>query len=151
MKKITIVTICLIAASSAARPQQPNASSSTTTNVHIARESTPEVRKKTFEKVWETVRDKFFDPNFNGVDWNKLRERYGPLVDSVKTDDELYATLNRMLTELRISHMEIITPEALEKSGGPPVTTGLGLRNVEGRVVVLRVLSGSSAERAGFR
>ena len=41
-------------------------------------ESTPQIRRKTFEKVWRTVNDKFFDANFNGVDWRKMRERYKP-------------------------------------------------------------------------
>jgi C-terminal processing protease CtpA/Prc len=99
--------------------------------------------------VWETVRDKFFDPHFNGVDWNKTHERYSPQVASVKTDVELYRTITRMLGELRVSHMEIIPPDVIAQFNSPPVTTGLGLRSVEGQVVVLRVLP--SAERMGVR
>ena len=109
------------------------------------------LRRKTFEKAWEIVRDEFYDPSFNGVDWNKTRERYAPQVAAAKTDAELYELLNRMLSELKVSHMGVVTPDTLKQMTAPPVTTGLGLRNVEGRVVVTRVLPGSSAEREGIR
>ncbi|MFL6208220.1 MAG: S41 family peptidase [Pyrinomonadaceae bacterium] len=143
MKRFCYAVLCLAAALTVAAAQQPTAPAT--------RESTPAVRQQTFVKVWETVRDKFFDPNFNGVDWLKVREHYAPLVAAVKTDAELYDVLNKMLGELHVSHMEIITPDEMAQWAATPTTTGLGLRNVEGRVVVLRVLPGSSAERMGVR
>ena len=150
MKTLSRVTICLVLAVSMVRSQD-GAPTTSAANVNAAREHSPEVRQRTFEKVWETVRDKFFDPQFNGVDWNKMRERYSPEVALAKTDAELYRTLTRMLGELRVSHMEIIPPDVIAQFSAPPVTTGLGLRSVEGQVVVLRVLPGSSAEHMGFR
>ncbi|MFL6257520.1 MAG: S41 family peptidase [Pyrinomonadaceae bacterium] len=110
-----------------------------------------ELRRKTFEKAWEIVRDKFYDPSFNGVDWNRTRERYAPLVAAAQTDAELYELLKRMLSELKVSHMGVVTPDALKQLTAPPVTTGLGIRMVEGQIVVMRVLKGSSAEREGVR
>lgn len=145
MNRLLLIFVCLSAMTSWSVGQGSTNSSPST------RESTPAVRQKTFRKVWEIVRDKFFDPNFNGVDWNKVRERYAPLVAAVKTDNEMYELLTRMLGELHISHMEIITPDVIAQSAAaPPVTTGLGLRIVEGQVVVFRLLPGSSAEQAGF-
>ena len=152
MKKFIITAVCLAAMVSVVRSQdQPTTSAKPTSETNAASEHSPEVRHKDFEKVWETVRDKFFDPQFNGVDWNQMRERYSPLVASVRTDAELYQTLTRMLGELRVSHMEIIPPDVIAQFNAPPVTTGLGLRNIEGQVVVLKVLPGSSAQRMGFR
>jgi carboxyl-terminal processing protease len=148
MKKFSLATLCLFAALASATARQSASTASTNPVIH---ESTSEVRQKTFEKVWEITRDKFFDPNFNGVDWNKVRERYAPQVAAVKTDAELYDLLNRMVGELKVSHMQIVTPDVIQKLGATPVTTGLGLRNVEGRLVIMRVLSGSSAEREGVR
>ncbi|MDQ5835991.1 MAG: S41 family peptidase [Acidobacteriota bacterium] len=148
MKKLAVTILFLAAACAAAHAQpaptpQPKADASDA--------SANALRQKTFEKTWETVRDKFYDPNFNGVDWKAVRERYAPRVASVKSDAELYDLLKEMLAELKVSHMEIITPEVLKQLKMPPVTTGLGLRKVEGRLVVMRVLPGSSAERAGVR
>ena len=41
-----------------------------------------------FEKVWNTVNEKHYDPEFGGVDWNKVRENYLPKVKAVESDDE---------------------------------------------------------------
>jgi len=114
-------------------------------------QSSAKVREQTFQKVWEVVRDKFFDPGFNGVDWNAMHARYAPLVASVKTDNDLYDLLDRMMGELHSSHMEIIRPDGMALMRTPPAVTGLGLRDVEGHATVSRVLPGSSAERAGIR
>ncbi|MBV9924402.1 MAG: PDZ domain-containing protein [Acidobacteria bacterium] len=141
MKRLLCTILILLSAHAAAAAQTPAKKP----------DAAAELRRKTFEKVWETVRDKFYDPNFNGVDWGEVRERYAPQVAAVKTDAELYDLLRKMLSELKVSHMGVITPDALRQMTAPPVTTGLGLRNVEGRVVVVRVLPGSPAEREGLR
>jgi carboxyl-terminal processing protease len=117
----------------------------------VRAQSTPDLRRKTFERAWEIVRDRFYDANFNGVDWNEVRARYATRVAEARTDAEVYALLNRMLSELKVSHMAVVTPEDLKRMTAPPVTTGLGMRDLEGRVVVTRVLPGSSAEREGVR
>src|SRR6476659_4719166 len=109
------------------------------------------VQQQTFQKVWEVVRDKFFDPDLNGVDWNAVHARYAPLVPSVRSDDDLYDLLDRMMSELHSSHMEIIRPDSIARMRTPPAVTGLGLRGVEGHATVSRVLPGSSADRAGIR
>ena len=114
-------------------------------------QSSAKVREQTFQKVWEVVRDKFFDPDFNGVDWNAMHARYAPLVPSVKSDNDLYDLLDRMMGELHSSHMQIIRPDGIAAMRTPPAVTGLGLRGVEGHATVSRVLPGSSAERAGIR
>jgi carboxyl-terminal processing protease len=116
-----------------------------------ARESTPEVRRKTFEKVWETVRDKFYDPDFNGVDWNKVHERYAPRVESVKTDAELYDLLNDMLGELHTSHLLVFPPDALKSTRMLPASVGIGVETIDNKIVVTGVLPGSSAEQVGLR
>jgi carboxyl-terminal processing protease len=149
MRTFFLALICLFTAAATAEAQKPAPTPPPAQG--SARESTPELRRKTFQKAWEIVRDRFYDPDFNGVDWNRVRERYSPLADAVKSDAELYQLLNRMLAELKVSHMGVITPEAIRGSNETPVTTGLGLRNVEGRVTILRVMPGSSAERAALR
>lgn len=125
MKKLLVVILSLSFAHAAlaqSAPQRGDAAAA-------------ELRRKTFQKVWKVVRDEFYDPHFNGVDWNKARERYAPQVAAAKTDAELYELLNRMLSELKVSHMAVIPPDRLKEMTAPPVTTGLGLRGVEGRGV----------------
>lgn len=114
-------------------------------------ESTLKIRQKTFEAVWRTVNEKYFDANFGGVDWKKVHDDYAPLIAQVKTDAEFYALLDKMLGELKISHFGIIKPEDLARLKKPAVTFGFWLREIENQVVITRVLKNSSAEQAGLK
>ena len=69
--------------------------------------------QETFDIVWRTVKEKHYDPKFNGVDWDKVREAYAPRVAEVKSDQELYALLQQMIGELGQSHFNIIPREAV--------------------------------------
>jgi carboxyl-terminal processing protease len=114
-------------------------------------ESTPKVRQKTFEKVWKTVNEKYFDANFGGVNWKEVRERYAPRVAAVKTDAELYALLREMLAELHMSHLDIAEPEQLRKTTQEPVTTGIRVKEIDGQIVVFGTLKNSSASESAIR
>lgn len=122
-----------------------------TISAQTRNESTPQIRQKTFEKVWKTVNETFYDPKFGGVDWKKVRETYAPRVSAVKSDAELYALLNEMLGELKVSHLVVLTPDELQRLSGAPASTGLGLREIDNRIVITRVLENSSAAKAGLK
>src|SRR5688572_14845940 len=115
-------------------------------------QSSPVVRQKAFDVVWKTINEKYFDPKLGGIDWSAVRTWYSPQVSMVKTDQELYALLDRMLQELRISHARTYDLTTLEKLMAlAEVNTGLVLRDVGGGVVVTRVLSHPTAYSAGLR
>ena len=57
-----------------------------------------------FGEVWQTVKDHFFDPGLNGVDWNDAKRRYGPLVAKAGSLEETARLINAMLAELKTSH-----------------------------------------------
>ena len=40
------------------------------------------IRNEAFQLVWQTIKDKHFDPTFGGVDWDKVRERYAPRAEA---------------------------------------------------------------------
>ncbi len=113
--------------------------------------SSPEIRRKTFEKVWKTVDEKYFDPNFGGVDWKAVHERYAPQVANAKTDAEFYDLMKQMLGELKVSHLQVLTPDILARLKATGATTGLSLREIENRVVITRVIENSSAARANLK
>lgn len=114
-------------------------------------EHTPQIRRLTFEKVWQIVNDKYFDPTFGGVDWKGAHARYAPQIKQVKTDAELYKLLNQMLGELKVSHMQILTPEMMAVLKAPPVSTGVILREIESQVVIVRLIEGSSAAKTELK
>ncbi|MFH7028562.1 MAG: S41 family peptidase [Heteroscytonema crispum UTEX LB 1556] len=64
---------------------------------------------KVFDQVWQTVNDNFYDPNFNGVDWKNIREKYKPQITPAKSSEEVAAVINQMLSQLRTSHTHFYT------------------------------------------
>jgi carboxyl-terminal processing protease len=112
----------------------------------------PQVRLDAFNKVWNTVNERHFDPTFNGVDWAKVRLDYLPKAQAARTDEEFHAVLRLMLGELKLSHFNIFqTPPAT--NGTADVAGGVGVDVVllGGKPVIERVQKGSPAETAGLR
>ena len=72
-------------------------------------------RQETFEIVWKTVNQTFYDPKFGGVDWQAVHERYAPMVARVTSDAELHTLLQLMVNELHQSHFFVIPPQAIPK------------------------------------
>jgi tricorn protease len=58
-----------------------------------------------FDETWAGVEENFYDENFHGVNWKKIRERYRQFVPKVNTRADLRLMLNDMLGELNSSHM----------------------------------------------
>jgi carboxyl-terminal processing protease len=66
-----------------------------------------------FEQVWQTVNNHFYDPQFNGVDWAALRQKYRPLISQAANANAAAEVINQMLAELKVSHTRFYTPEQL--------------------------------------
>ncbi|PYS70183.1 MAG: peptidase S41, partial [Acidobacteria bacterium] len=74
-------------------------------DVDFARE-----KNEVFQQAWTYIRDNFFDPNFNGVNWNAVRDEYAPLAAGARNGDELRRIISEMLGELNASHSGIAAP-----------------------------------------
>src|SRR6266550_3684337 len=72
-------------------------------------------RQESFDIVWKTVNERYYDPTFGGVDWQEVRERYAPLVTAAQTDQEVHRLLQLMVSELHQSHFVIIPKESIPK------------------------------------
>jgi carboxyl-terminal processing protease len=64
-----------------------------------------------FERVWKMVDEKFWDPDFNGVDWNHMRDRYLPMAAQCRDRNALAVVINEMLGQLKTSHTGYYTPD----------------------------------------
>jgi tricorn protease len=60
-----------------------------------------------FAQGWRALSDGFYDPQFNGVDWNAVRAKYAAMVPHCATREDLYAMIGMMLGELNSSHLGI--------------------------------------------
>ena len=110
-------------------------------------------KKEVFRQAWSYLNDNFYDSEFNGANWNSLREQYSPLVDGAQTPDELRRIISLMIGELNSSHSGI----SGSFGGNPPVTGRLGLRfdradyETTGRFKVTEVITLSPAALAGIK
>jgi len=114
-------------------------------------QTTPEIRQKTFEKIWKTVDEKFWDPTFGGVNWRSVHDQYAPQVTAVNSDKEFYGLMDKMLGELKTSHMGVISPDEIAQYKKPPTFVGIGFREIEGKVVITHIFPGSSAAEAEIK
>jgi carboxyl-terminal processing protease len=62
-----------------------------------------------FDQVWELVRDRFYDPRLNGLDWQAARTRYRPQAIAASSREEAAVAINEMLSELGASHTHYYT------------------------------------------
>jgi carboxyl-terminal processing protease len=100
-------------------------------------------RLNVFNKTWETVNKRFFDPHFNGVDWAQMKARYRPLVEVATDKNQLRDVLTMMVNELHVSHMNV--------HGGFRWSYGVALTQIEGKWVVQSTASDSAAQREGIK
>jgi carboxyl-terminal processing protease len=136
---------------------------------------TTEPKAAIFEEVWETVNDNFYDPNFNGVDWRAMGEKYKLQVMQAQSSEDVVAVINQMLSELKTSHtyfytrnepayyqvLGIFAPRSpdfrqqlkkffptskIEYSG-----IGIFTKDINGKTFVSAVLDGSPADKAGLQ
>ncbi len=115
-----------------------------------AKELSIKDRGEVFEEVWKDIRDTYYDPEFHGVHWQQVHDRYQPQLDQVKTDAEFYLLLNRMAGELHDAHTRFTSPEAWEnRQKFQGVSTGILLGEMDGKIVVTYVYPDSGAAHAG--
>jgi carboxyl-terminal processing protease len=107
-----------------------------------------------FEKVWTTVRDKHWQTQPGGLDWQAIHDEYRPKVEKAATHDDARAVIQEMLGRLKQSHFAIIPApvySVLDDEAGGPGVTGIDARVLDGQAVVTSVDPGSPAEKQGVR
>jgi carboxyl-terminal processing protease len=110
-----------------------------------------------FEKIWTTIRDKHWDKQPGGLDWQAIHAEYRPRIEAAGSMDAARQVMRAMLARLKQTHFAIfpssVYEETDDQSGGPAGdgSPGIDLRVLDGHAVVTRVDAGSSAEKAGVK
>jgi carboxyl-terminal processing protease len=128
-------------------PQIPNATSEPAAKQRL----TAKDRREVFEKVWREIRDHYYDASYNGVDWNEVHQRYAQLVDATSRDQEFYALMSQMTSELHDAHTRFSSPEqwkSFRRQQG--VTVGFSVDDIDGKSVVTSVIPGTDAAHVGI-
>ncbi|MGV0026338.1 S41 family peptidase [Phormidesmis priestleyi] len=134
----------------------------------IPTNSQPEV----FDQVWQTVRENFYDPKFNGVDWSAMRQKYRSQATKASSIAAFSDVINQMLSELKTSHTRFYTqtePAYYQLAGifrssiqsklkpflpnGKLEYTGIGIftKDINNQTFINAILNGSPAEKAGLK
>jgi len=110
-----------------------------------------------FDYVWKTVRERYWDPDLGGLDWPAVRDELRPRVEQATTMPEARGIMNDMVSRLGVSHFAII-PAALYEdieqpagAGARDADAGIDVRVIDGRALVTAIVEGSPADEAGVQ
>jgi len=112
---------------------------------------------ESFEYVWTTIRDKHFDPELGGLDWQAIHDELRPKVQQARTMSEARKVMHDMISRLELTHFSIIPAEVYQdmnqpgEKGAYDGVTGIDLRIIDGHALVTRVEQDSPAAEAGVK
>ncbi|HLK22530.1 MAG TPA: S41 family peptidase, partial [Bryobacteraceae bacterium] len=108
-----------------------------------------------FEYVWRTIRDKHWQANPAGLNWQAVHDELRPSIEKASTMDAARAVLNDMLGRLHQTHFAIVPSDLYSDLNGSSakgeITTGIDVRVIGADVLVTSVEPGFSAARQGVR
>lgn len=102
-------------------------------------------RTHLLEDGWAALNAGFYDPEFHGRDWDKLKEKYRPLLLAASTRQEFGMVYNEMLGQLNASHMGFRS-FARDEEVQRDATGYLGVE-LDDKGEVLRILNDGPADR----
>ncbi|TAG83067.1 MAG: hypothetical protein EAZ21_02535 [Betaproteobacteria bacterium] len=109
-------------------------------------------RKRVVNHVWDTVNRYYYRADLQGVDWAAARRTWGERAIAAPSEDEFWATLDRMTATLADAHTRVESPKQAEARRTQRVQSlGLGLREIEGALIATAVNADSDAHFAGLR
>lgn len=115
-----------------------------------------ELNIESFEKIWTTIRDKHWEKNPAGLDWQAIHDEYRPKIDQADSMEAARGVMREMLDRLKQTHFGILPAATYSEvngddddSGGG--STGIELRVLDHQAVVTRIDPGSPAEKAGVK
>jgi carboxyl-terminal processing protease len=107
-----------------------------------------------FEKVWTTIRDKHWQKEPGGLDWQAIHGEFRPRIEEAANTDEVRAILRDMLGRLHQTHFNVLPGNVYAAVGQDipgEAQAGIDLRVLDGQAIVTRVNPGSSAESQGVK
>src|SRR5688500_6701515 len=63
---------------------------------------------ETFDEVWRILNENHFDTNFNGHNWEVVREQYRPRAATARSNAAFRDIVQEMLDLLAVSHLAIV-------------------------------------------
>ena len=138
----------------------------------LTAEPTHQARTEVFDEAWRIARDKFYDRDLRGLDWDAVGNKHRADYVQASTDAERSAAINAMLAELGSSHTHHYTTDEtayyelvdvfawhLRRDipghfpGKEISYSGVGMftKVIDGKTFVSAVFPGMPADEAGLR
>jgi len=64
-------------------------------------------KREVFAEAWSYLRDNFFNPKMNGVNWDAIRTEYAQRIEGAETPEQMRRILSLLVGELNSSHSGI--------------------------------------------
>jgi carboxyl-terminal processing protease len=104
-----------------------------------------------FDDVWQTINDSYYDPTFGGLDWNAVRAEFRPRAEAARSVDEVRQVIREMLGRLKQSHFVLMSPSSVDDTLPGPAAVAVELRVAPPDIVITHVVPTSPAATAGLR
>lgn len=133
----------------------------------VVQQLTPEqtqLNLESFDMVWTTIQEKYWDPDLGGLDWPAVRDELRPRVEEATLMSDARKVMIRMINRLGMSHFGIFPASVYEDAAaatgsgekadprnGSDGVTGMSVRVRQGQTLVVSVLPGSPADLAGVQ
>jgi carboxyl-terminal processing protease len=134
-------------------PTQVSTPSPTSTSIPLY------TQLRIFQSLWNTVKDTYVYPDFNGLDWNAIHQEYQQKIESGLTNENFYLDMAELIIRLGDNHSYFLNPQQVAEQNaeyqGIHDYVGIGVMvhavPQRQRAVVLSVFPGSPAEAAGLQ
>jgi carboxyl-terminal processing protease len=113
-----------------------------------------------FDDVWQTVQDTYYDPAFGGVDWGAVREELRPDVEHATSAAAARRVITTMIARLGQSHFVILSSAAVgpANQAAPPndetlpgeATVPVEVRIVDDTALITAIDGDAFVTRAGL-
>ncbi|HEV2826984.1 MAG TPA: S41 family peptidase [Pyrinomonadaceae bacterium] len=114
--------------------------------------ATPEGRLTVFDDAWARINERYYDQHFRGLDWDVQRTAFRAQAAKADSEQGLYAVLRHMIASLNDPHTRVYAPNEKFDWWRPRfVSVGFAIAEIGGLPTVIKVDSGSAAQRAGVR
>ena len=108
--------------------------------------------QKLFDDSWAIIMRNYYDPKLNEQNWKRWKEHYN---GKIKTDEDANVAINTMLESLNDPYSKYLDKEnyAQQNTSIDSKITGVGINiaSVSGKTLVISVIEGSPAEKAGVK
>lgn len=105
-------------------------------------------KEQIFEEAWRALNNNFYDPDFHGKNWDKLKKLYKPKAMMASTITDFRSVFNWMLGEINASHMGMYGSDIYDTQKENTGLLGVEIEPLKEGVKVSRVIPESPASKS---